>query len=254
MKSILKSFLNIFLIFFIIRNLYSIEKVTGFDLYEPGIFNPLGPTLLYGDSDIRKRPYMLIALNEKNQILEKSLLQYDNQGRLIGEKIFDVKNRYKGEIQYIYNENGKIIEEKYNNENGNLIAKKVRHYNNNVLVQIDFYDRDEYIFSRKYIYEKDRIIGREFQKGASDPFIIKLKNGLIESIEFKEKNNTLMEIKYQYKNNHLVERIKQIGEAKFRCEYKYDQENRLQEYIYYDFIKNSWKKSKIIQFVYADQV
>ncbi|GIX41553.1 MAG: hypothetical protein KatS3mg129_1286 [Leptospiraceae bacterium] len=251
---IIKKVLLIFIILLYLNPIFSLEKSAAFDLYEPGIFNPLGPTLIYGDPDIRKRPYMLIALNGNDQIVEKSLLQYNKEGRLIGEKIFDAKNHYKGEITYIYDEKGNIIEERYLDEKGNLIAKKIRYYKKNILVQIDIFNKEEYVFSRKYKYDKNQIIGREFQKGASDPFIIKLNHGYIESVVFKDKNTILMEIKYKYNKGKLIERIKHTGEAKSKCEYFYDNENRLKEYIYYDFIRNQWKKYKTIQFVYADQV
>lgn len=242
------------IVFFSTSFIYSLEKPSGFDLYEPGIFNPLGPTLLYGNSDIQRRPYMLMALNEKNEIVEKSLLQYNKDGRLIAEKIFDAKNQFKGEVLYKYDDKGNVIEETYKDFNGNIIAKKVRHFRNNVLDQIDVYDANELVFSRKYKYEKNQIIGRENQKGISEPFVIKLKNGLIESVEFKEKNTTLMEIKYKYQQDKLVERIKTTGDAQSKCEYIYDNNNRLKEYIFSDFIRSKWIKTKTIQFVYADQI
>ena len=246
-------FLSLFVLF-PTNFLYSLEKTSGFDLYEPGIFNPLGPTLLYGNSDIQRRPYMLMALNEKNEIIEKSLLQYNKDGRLIAEKIFDSKNQLKGEVLYKYDEKGNVVEETYKDFSGNILAKKIRHYRNNVLDQIDVYDANELVFSRRYKYEKNQITGREIQKGISEPFVIKLKNGLIESVEFREKNTKLMEIKYRYLQDKLVERIKTTGDAQSKCEYIYDNNNRLKEYIYYDFIRSKWIKTKTIQFVYADQV
>ncbi len=245
--------MKILIFFLFLKNIFSLETSAAFDLYEPGIFHPLGPTLLYGNSDIRKRPYMVLAINEKDQIVEKSLLQYDNQGRLIAEKIFNPNNQFKGEIQYIYN-NNKIIEERYTDSNLNVFAKKIRKYIKEELVQIDFYDNENLQFSRTYKYNRNLIIGREFQKGFSDPFIIKLKNGLIESVEFKDKNNTLMVIHYKYEGSKLIERNKLVGEVQSRCSYFYDSENRLKEYVYFDLIRKQWKKTKTIRFVYADQI
>lgn len=248
---------NIFVFLFfiiIVSSIHSIEKTTAFELYEPGVFNPLGPTLLFGDVNIKKRPYMLIALNNKGDILERSLLQYDATGKLIAEKILSAHNHYKGEIKYIYDKNNNVIEEQYFDYQNNLISKKVRIYKNNQLVQIDFYQSEELIFSRVYKYEKNQVIGREFQKSFSDPFIIKFNDGLISSIEFKDKNSVLMKIEYKYQDKNLIERLKESGEVKSRCLYTYDEQNRLQEYTYYDYIRNDWKKYKSIKFVYADQI
>ncbi len=244
------------IIFFLIitSTINAIEKITAFELYEPGVFNPLGPTLLYGDANIKKRPYMLIALNDKGVVLERSLLQYDASGKLIGEKIFSSNNHSKGEIKYIYDKNNNVIEEQYFDHQNNLISKKVRIYRNNQLVQIDFFQGEEMIFSRIYKYERNQVIGRELQKSYTDPFIIKFRDGLISTIEFKDKNKVLMKIEYKYNNNNLIERKKESGEVKSKCLYTYDEQNRLIEYTYYDFIRNDWKKYKSIKFVYADQI
>ncbi len=226
----------------------------GFDIYEPGTFNPLGPTLLYGDPNINKRPYMLIALNEKDQILEKSLLQYSPDGKLIAEKIFNDKNELKGEIQYFYDSNSKVTREVYFDHLKNPISLKVREYYKENLVNIKFYKNDQLILTRKYQYEKNKITGKEFSNNYIEPFIIKLKNGLVESLEFKENNVTLMKIEYIYKDNRLVQRNKTSLESQSKCVYEYDSLSRLKQFTYYDKFRNEWKKIKTIQLVYADQI
>lgn len=230
------------------------EKILGFDLYEPGIFNPLGPTLLYGDSDLKKRPYMLIAINEKGQIVEKSLLQYSKEGKLIAEKIFNSKNEQTGEIQYVYDSLGKVIKEIYLDNNKNLISYKKREYYQDKLISIQFYDKENLTFTRKYNYENTKITGREYGKDFSEPFFINLSKGLVQSLEFKEKNKTLMKIEYIYEGNRLIQRKKESLESKSKCIYEYDSSSRLKSYTYYDFIRNEWKKTKTIQFIYADQI
>ncbi|MFN3604135.1 MAG: hypothetical protein ACK4UJ_05465 [Leptonema sp. (in: bacteria)] len=248
--------LNIFLIILSANSLHSLDKskISGFDLYEPGTFNPLGPTLLYGDQDKNKRPYMLIAYNEKEQILEKSLLQYSKEGKLIAEKIFNSRNEFTGEIHYLYDANGKVIQEIYYDNQKNQISLKKREYKNDRLVGIQFYDKDRLIFTRKYTYENNRIIGREFAKEFSEPFVIYIKNGLIESLEFKEKSKTLMQIKSIYEGSKLIQRNKESLDSRSKCIYEYDPSARLTKYMYYDWIRNQWKKSKSIQVVYADQI
>lgn len=110
------------------------------------------------------------------------------------------------------------------------------------------------IFTRKYDYENNRITGREYSNSYSEPFVISIKNGLVESLEFKEKNTTLMKIEYVYKQNKLEQRNKISLESHSKCIYEYDSLSRLKQLTYYDKIRNDWKKVKTIQLIYADQI
>ncbi|MCS7204146.1 MAG: hypothetical protein NZ853_00445 [Leptospiraceae bacterium] len=249
---ILPFFLLLF--FFGGEKLFSLEKAAGYDLYEPGIFNPLGPTLLYGNSNIKKRPYYLLAYDEEGRLLEKSFLIYNREGRLIAEKIYNSNNQFTGEVQYTYDTFGNIIEEKYIDSQGFEIATKKRNYQNGKLIRIDFFEKGNFTFSRFYSYDKNQIVGKEKDSSFSDPFIITLENGLVKSIVFKEKNQILMEIRYKYENGNLTERIKKSGNLYSKCVYEYDSENRIKKYTYFDQKSQNWKKTKTIEFVYADQI
>lgn len=232
----------------------NVKKITSaYDLYEPGVFHPLGPTLMFGNTDVRKRPYFLIAYDSRGKVLEKSVLQYNSEGRIISEKILDSQNRYKGEVHYLYDAQGNVIEEKYVDVAGKVVAKKVRHYKSNQLVRMDVYSDEKLSFTRYYTYKQNQILGKEEENKNIVPFSISIRDGLIQSVIYREKDSS-MEIHYSYQDGRLIERFKKSGDALSKSVYNYDQENRLQKYTYYDLVRGNWEPVKTIELVYADQI
>ncbi len=237
--------------------IFSLNQNLNTDLYEPGIFNPLSNVLINGVKDFSSRPYMIIAYDNKNQILEKSLIHYTKEGKIQSETILDGNNKLKGTIQYHYDDKGNIIREEYfDNQNQNLATKKRFFDSKNQVIKIEFYDRNQIAFIRQYQYDKNQIKGIEQAGNLKDYFLIKLHQNRIQEIEFYLENKQVRTriIHIYNENRKIKERIKFNGESKSICEYEYDSQNRIKRFTFSDMIRNKRVVYKTVELVYADQL
>jgi antitoxin component YwqK of YwqJK toxin-antitoxin module len=221
--------------------------------YEPGVANPLGPYLL---QDGLKGPLMLIALNEKGQIVETSRIRYDEKGRIQSESFYDDRNNFTGEIRYTF-EKGVPVKEEYFDAKGESVSTKTRQYMKGRVSRIDVHNGKTLQLVRSYSYTRDRIAVRETVDRISDVFHITLdEKGRPMKMELAdEERKPLQQISYSYdEKGRLKERIKTLPDSAFRCLYEYDETGRLYQYIYFDKKGKDWIKTKTIRLIYPDRV
>lgn len=221
--------------------------------YEPGVATPLGPYLM---QDGLKGPLLILALNEKGEVIQTSRLRYDNNGRLQAETFYDNRNNALGEIRYTF-EKGLPVREEYFDAKGGLLSSKARTYFQNRVSRIDVTEGAAIKFSRSYTYAKNIITVRETVEKTSDVFHITLDDhGRPVAQELADPGKkTLQKVSYEYDSSgRIKERIRTVEDAASRCAYEYDETGRLHQYVYYERMAKDWKKTKIIRLIYPDRV
>lgn len=221
--------------------------------YEPGVANPLGPYLM---QDGLKGPLMLIAMNEKGQIVETSRIRYDEKGRIQSESFYDDRNNFTGEIRYTF-EKGLPVKEEFINAKAESVSTKTRQYMQGRVSRIDVHNGKALQFVRSYTYARDKIAVRETVDKNSDVFHIALDaKGRPTKMELAdEQRKPLQQISYSYdEKDRLKERIKTLPDSAFRCVYEYDETGRLHQYVYFDKKGDDWVKTKTIRLIYPDRV
>ena len=224
--------------------------------YQPLKWSPMDSYIVGGGKNI-SFPKSMQNFNAKEKLTQTVTFEYNNEGKLILEKYYNNKNEYTGYTKYFY-QNKILKEEKLYDKNDNLLnSTSFTNDNKNITSLTIKNKKNEIISEQKFFYEKGLLnSGYEKSNGNKDEFkIVYVKNQIKEIILTNTTSGKLGDIIFKYnEKKQLIERVRNLILEKEtnRFVYYYDQLGFIKNYSYEKLIRktNTWIKERKIVLLY----
>ena len=218
--------------------------------YQPGKWSPMDVYITEGKKGGPKR---LVLKDSAGKILEFSDFIYDEDGHLLEEKFYDPSGKYRGKIEYTY-ALGKIAQEILKDVDGKLISTKEFNFHNKTMDIVVLDPNGTTIMRHHIIHDNMKVKGgKEINGKIKDQFSVSYdKQGRVSLFRFtREDGTSLSEIYYTYDEmGRLVSRKLKDDSGESICKYEYDASGKLISYTYFNGSEGNWVKDKYLEFFF----